>query len=61
MTFAEARDAARSSTDPAACEVAAAVDEIERRCHNMNAGEPGWHMRDRVLAVCKGGSTAVDH
>jgi len=60
MQFPEARDAARSSTEPAAVEVALALDEIERRCHNMNAGQPGWLMRDRVLAVCKGGPKAED-
>lgn len=57
-TFTDARAAARTSTDEPARQLAAAVDEIERRCHNMNAGDPGWHMRDRVLAVCKGGATA---
>lgn len=58
MTFAKSRDAARISTDPAAVEVALALDEVELRCLNMNAGEPGWHLRDRILAVCKGGANA---
>lgn len=59
VTFTEALAAARQAppSEPAH-QVAAAVDEVERRCHNMNAGEPGWHLRDRILAVCKGGATA---
>jgi hypothetical protein len=59
VPFPEVLAAARQAppSEPAH-QVAAAVDEIERRCHNMNAGEPGWHLRDRILAVCKGGATA---
>jgi hypothetical protein len=60
MSFTASRDAARVSTEPAAVEVALALDEIELRCLNMNAGSPGWDLRDRVLAVCKGGAKAGD-
>lgn len=30
--------------------LAGRIDRIEDLCRHMNAGTPGWHLRDQILA-----------
>lgn len=61
MKIDEARAAAKRfdiGTQPeqleAAAALAAALDEIEYACANMNAGAPGWTLRNRILDILAG-------